>query len=443
MRIIHTSDWHLGQHFMGKSRAAEHQAFIDWLLQMVEQNQVDAVIVAGDIFDTGAPPSYARQLYNQFVCAMNRSGAELYVLGGNHDSVATLHESRDLMAMLGASVTGAVSDDPNAQVLVMSRRDGSPGAVLGAIPYIRPRDLLVSKAGESGTDKQQALQQAIAQHYTVIFDRAEAVASNSVTNGEASLPVVMTGHLTTVGGQMSESVRDLYIGTLDAFPAAGFPAADYIALGHLHRMQQVGGTEHIRYSGSPIPLSFDEAKGSKYVLMVDFDDGALSAVTPLEVPRAQSMARISGSLKELAEQLKTLQIDSSAAVSVEPEQSDLFGCDVGEDEVADESLEEETAVTWLEVEVAEDDYLNDLQQRVEALIEGHPVELLRVKRKRQQRAAGIVRQQQETLSELTVEDVFSRRLAEEQLPDELMGGLQTMFRQVVTELEEQPLEESA
>ena len=100
MRILHTSDWHLGQNFYSKSRAAEHQAFLDWLLETAQSHQVDAIIVAGDIFDTGSPPSYARELYNRFVVNLQQTGCHLVVLAGNHDSVATLNESRDILAFL-------------------------------------------------------------------------------------------------------------------------------------------------------------------------------------------------------------------------------------------------------------------------------------------------------------------------------------------------------
>ena len=98
MRLLHTSDWHLGQHFMGKTREAEHRAFLAWLLEQVREREVDAVLVAGDVFDTGAPPSYARELYNHFIVELRQAGAELVILGGNHDSVATLGESRTLLA---------------------------------------------------------------------------------------------------------------------------------------------------------------------------------------------------------------------------------------------------------------------------------------------------------------------------------------------------------
>ncbi len=149
MRILHTSDWHLGQHFMGKTREQEHRLFLDWLLETVRQKKVDAVVIAGDIFDTGVPPSYARTLYNQFIVELQAAGkCQLVVLGGNHDSVATLHESRSILACLNTSVIGAAGDDPAKQVVVLKDRKGRPGLVLCAIPYIRPRDVLV-RPGDS------------------------------------------------------------------------------------------------------------------------------------------------------------------------------------------------------------------------------------------------------------------------------------------------------
>ena len=284
MRILHTSDWHLGQHFMGKSRQAEHQALIDWLLTQVDEHAVDAVLIAGDIFDTGTPPSYARELYSQLVVRLHTAGVSLLLLGGNHDSVATLGESRELLACLSATVIGAASDDAPAQVLVLPRRGGQPGCIVCAIPFIRPRDVLQSQAGQSAEDKQQSLQAAIQGHYGAVHAAACIRRDELEAELGHKLPLIATGHLTTVGASSSESVREIYVGALEAFPTNAFPPVDYIALGHIHRPQLVGGLAHIRYCGSPIPLSFDEAKQQKEVLLVDLDANGLKAVTVLPVP---------------------------------------------------------------------------------------------------------------------------------------------------------------
>jgi exonuclease SbcD len=231
MRILHTSDWHLGQNFYSKSRAAEHDAFLTWLLATAEEHLVDAIIVAGDIFDTGSPPSYARELYNRFVVKLQQTGCHLVVLAGNHDSVATLNESKDILAWLKTTVVASAGSAP----FYLPLRDGSPGAVFCPVPFLRPRDIMTSQAGLSGQEKQLHLLQAITDYYQQQYQAACELRGDSV------LPIIASGHLTTVGASKSDAVRDIYIGTLDAFPAQNFPPADYIALGHIHRPQKPVG----------------------------------------------------------------------------------------------------------------------------------------------------------------------------------------------------------
>lgn len=398
MRLIHTSDWHLGQYFFTKSRAAEHQAFLRWLIEQIEQQQVDALIVAGDLFDTGSPPSYARELYNRFVVELQRTGCQLVVLGGNHDSVATLNESRELLSCLNTTVIANAQNETEQQIVVLNQRDGQPGAVLCATPFLRPRDLLTSRAGESGVQKQQALQEAIADHYQRLY---QAACARRDALG-LPLPIIATGHLTTVGVTTSDSVRDIYIGTLDAFPAQAFPPADYIALGHIHRAQNVAKSEHIRYSGSPIPLSFDELGKAKSVFRVDFSAGALQQVTALEIPSFQPMQLIKGDLVQIEQQLQQFA----------DYQGDL--------------------PVWLDIEVATQDYLSDIQRRIQLLADQLPVEVVLLRRSKEQRRQAIEQQDKETLNELSVNEVFERRLAQEpEMAEQRRQRMSQMFQQVV------------
>ncbi|CAM4159162.1 exonuclease subunit SbcD [Yersinia intermedia] len=400
MRIIHTSDWHLGQHFFTKSRAAEHQAFLHWLINQIEENQVDALIVAGDIFDTGSPPSYARELYNRFVVELQPTGCQLVVLGGNHDSVSTLNESRGLLSYLNTTVISCASSNLDQQIIILKDRQHQPGALLCAIPFLRPRDLVTSQAGESGGQKQLALQAAIAGHYQALYQRAVELR----TELGLPLPIIATGHLTTVGVTTTDSVRDIYIGTLDAFPAQAFPPADYIALGHIHRAQQVAKTEHIRYSGSPIALSFDELSKDKSVYLVEFHQQALASVTPLFIPQFQPMQLIKGDLAQIEQQLAKF--------------SEHHGLPV-----------------WLDIEVATQDYLTDIQRRIQVLTAELPVEIVLLRRSKEQRNNSIERQEKETLNELTVTDVFERRLAlEPDLAEPRQQRMRQMFNQVVDDI---------
>ncbi|MBZ7830423.1 exonuclease subunit SbcD [Raoultella planticola] len=394
MRIIHTSDWHLGQNFYSKSRAAEHSAFLDWLLTSAQAHEVDAIIVAGDIFDTGSPPSYARELYNRFVVQLQQTGCQLVVLAGNHDSVATLNESRDILAFLKTTVVASAGHAP----FILPQRDGTPGAIFCPVPFLRPRELVTSQAGHSSGEKQQLLLNAISDYYQQQYEAACAL------RGDRPLPIVASGHLTTVGASKSDAVRDIYIGTLEAFPASHFPPVDYIALGHIHRAQKIGGSEHIRYSGSPIALSFDETGKSKSVNLVTFTDGQLTEVLPLPVPVTQPLAVLKGDFSSISEQLNQWR-----DAPQEP-------------------------VVWLDIEITSDEYLHDIQRKIQAQTEDLPVEVLLVRRSRAQRERILAGERRETLSELQVEEVFERRLAQETLEEAQQLRLTQLFNETLHSL---------
>ncbi|WP_321886882.1 exonuclease subunit SbcD [Paraburkholderia bannensis] len=402
MRILHTSDWHLGQNFMGKSRQAEHRQLIDWLVAQVDAHAVDAVLIAGDIFDTGTPPSYARELYSDLVVKLHAAGVALLLLGGNHDSVATLRESSALLERLSARVVPH-ADAPEAQVRVLPRRgQAKPGCVVCAVPFIRARDVMQSEFGQSAEQKQQNLQLAIQAYYQAVFVAADAQRNALETELGHPVPLIATGHLTTVGASASESVREIYVGALEAFPTSAFPPVDYIALGHIHRPQKVGGLAHIRYSGSPIALSFDEAMQQKEMLLVELGEAGLASVTPLPVPVFQPMVALKGNLKTLPDAF------ANAAKDALPERP-----------------------VWIEVTVAEDDYLADLPARIQTLTEGLPVEVLRIRRERGNSQAQLSADAGVTLDELDPLDVFARRLAHETLDDEIRDALTARYKAVV------------
>ncbi|WP_391529814.1 exonuclease subunit SbcD [Photorhabdus akhurstii] len=401
MRIIHTSDWHLGQYFFTKSRAAEHQHFLRWLIKQIENYQADALIVAGDVFDTGSPPSYARELYNRFIVELQPTGCQLIILGGNHDSVTTLNESKELLSCLNTTVIAHAEKDPQKQIKVLTTKQGNAGAILCTIPFLRPRDIMISQAGQSGEQKQVVLQEAIAKHYHRLYQQACELRDEL----NLPLPIIATGHLTTVGATVTDSVRDIYIGTLDAFPAQAFPPVDYIALGHIHRPQIVAKSEHIRYSGSPIPLSFDEIGQEKSVCLVEFTQDKLESIKLLPIPQYQPMQLIKGDLQQIEQQLQT------------------FNDHQGEQPV------------WLDIEVATQDYLHDIQKRIQSMVAELPVEVILLRRSKTQQQNRLAQENRETLTELSVNEVFARRLAQSALEDEEhKRRLTTLFEQTVNDI---------
>ncbi|WP_076418733.1 exonuclease subunit SbcD [Colwellia sp. UCD-KL20] len=417
MKILHTSDWHLGQHFYGKSRAKEHQLFIGWLLEQVQENSIDAVIVAGDIFDTGTPPSYAREMYFDFISQMHNINCQLIIMAGNHDSVAMLGESKTLLKSLSTRVIPAVTDNIDEQVFTINNKQGEAQAVICAIPFIRPRDVIKSSAGQSASQKQQSLQQAISGHYQTLFDQAE-----NLSKGQ--YPIIATGHLTTVGVTTSESVRDIYIGTLEAFPANAFPDADYIALGHIHRAQKVAKTEHIRYCGSPIPLSFDEASQTKRVVMVEFlasdkKDAFERIISEIDIPCFQPLVTLKTNLESLNKDIAPYLSLVDSATS---------------------DLQDNTKI-WLDIEINSAEYLQDLTARIETLIEDFPVEILLIRRSKKARELMPSHQKKITLNELSLDEVFESRLAVEHWETEEQQARKTrithLFQHAVEEAQEE------
>ena len=425
MKILHTSDWHLGQSFFTKSRKNEHAAFLKWLLQQVEAHQIDAIIVAGDVFDTGTPPSYARELYHAFIGELQGMQCTLVVLGGNHDSVSVLNESKALLKYLNSHVIASTYGEISEQVITLNDRKGLPGAVLCAVPFIRPRDVLVSEAGQSGSDKRQALGDAIKQHYGALYNEAlslrasiEEKQAEQGSKNSAAIPIIATGHLTALGVSQSESVRDIYIGTLEGFDAKGFPPADYIALGHIHRPQKVAKTEHIRYSGSPIPLSFDELNTQKQVVLVTFEcESTTPTISTLPIPRFQAMEVIRGDLQAIEAAIN--ESESIALASQTNDESNTNSTPVANQKAVSEidKAPGSKDLVWLCIEVETEDYLTDLQQRIQGLLEGKNAEILQLKRKRKRTVNSLTEKQNVQLSELSVNDVFEARLALESIED--------------------------
>ena len=375
MRIIHTSDWHLGQYFYGKSRAAEHQAFLTWLIDKATEHAVDAIVVAGDIFDTANPPSYARELYFEFIAKITSLNCQLIVLAGNHDSVAMLSESKTVLSALNTQVVTHVNSDASTNIPIYDEHQSLLGVVC-AIPFIRPRDIVKSVAGQSAVEKQQQLQAAIADYYLAQYEQAKALI------GDNELPIIGTGHLTTVGASTSDSVREIYIGTLDAFPADAFPPFNYLALGHIHQSQLIAKSEHMRYCGSPIALSFDEVNHQKYVNLVNGSHQSCE-VERIAIPCHQPLL----ALKKPIDELKTAIEKNVEAMQVEQQ------------------------TIWLDIEVDSQEYHQDVQQRIEQYLADLPVEVLRVRRSKTQRMAMLENQEKITLEELDINDVFEQRLA--------------------------------
>ena len=403
MKVLHTSDWHIGRTLYGRKRYEEFGAFLTWLADTIQQNEIDALLVAGDIFDTSAPSNRAQELYYRFLCRVAASCCRhVVVVAGNHDSPSFLNAPKELLKALDVHVVGSSTASPEDEVLVLCNEQDAPELIVCAVPYLRDRDIRVAEAGESVEDKERKLIEGIRTHYAAVA----ALAEQKREELGADIPIVGTGHLFTAGGQTvdGDGVRELYVGSLAHVTAGIFPACfNYLALGHLHVPQKVNGSETIRYSGSPLPMGFGEAKQQKSVCQVEFHSTAAS-VQLIDVPIFQKLERVKGDWEGISNRIIELSATDSQG--------------------------------WLEVIYDGTEVIGDLRERLEAAISGTQMEILRIKNNRIiERVLGQIHEE-ETLDDLNVNDVFERCLAVHDVPEEQRPELLRAYQETVSSLYE-------
>jgi exonuclease SbcD len=296
MKLLHTADWHLGARLVERDRLPEHAAFLDWLIDTLRTEQIDALLVSGDIFDAANPPQDAVALYFDFLKRLaDLKTVKAVITGGNHDSASHLNAPRELLRRFEVHVFGHAGDN----VVDLG------GAVVAAVPFLRERDLREAAAGETMAAVHEQVRAAIRAHYT-----AQLAACRAIANGR---PIIAMGHLTVLGATTSDSERDIHIGNLGAVGADLFDGFDYTALGHLHRPQRVASIDTIRYSGSPIALSFSEAADAKSVVIIDTQGMKIEL---LPIPTTRALVRVTANRATLATDLAAIPADAWAEVTV-------------------------------------------------------------------------------------------------------------------------------
>ena len=407
MKFLHTSDWHLGRSLYGRKRYEEFAAFLDWLVRTIENEKIEALLVAGDVFDTSTPGNRAQELYYRFLCRVAASCCRhVVVIAGNHDSPSFLNAPRELLRALNVYVVGSITDDLADEVIVLYQ-DERPQAIVCAVPYLRDKDIRTVEPGETIDDKNLKLIEGLKKHYTDVCALAEQKRSEFADAGCAGLPIVAMGHLFTAGGKTvdGDGVRELYVGSLAHVEKEVFPAViDYLALGHLHLPQSVASTGHIRYSGSPIPMGYGEANQKKRVLLIDFDSAA-PAVQELEVPSFQQLVRVTGSLNDILARLEELKNEESQA--------------------------------WLEIEYNGSDIIGSLREMLDQALAGSAMEIRRIKNSRVMDQVINMITDDETLDDLDTSDVFSRCLDAFAVPDADREDLTMSYHEVVKALLEE------
>ncbi len=387
LTLLHTSDWHLGHTLHDQPRTEEHAAFLAWLVELAAEEAADALIVAGDVFDGPNPPASAQEQLYGFLVALRarRPGIDVVLVGGNHDSAQRLDAPRSVLRALGVHVVGGLPRGGDRALdldrLLVPLRDatGTIAAWVVAVPFLRMADL-------PSVEAEDPVVEGVAAVYRQLTEAARA-------RREPGQALLATGHCYMRDGALSElSERKILGGNQHALPVGLFPEElAYVALGHLHLAQAVGGRAGVRYSGSPIPLSMPERAYPHQVCVVRTDGERLVDVRAARVPRATELVRVpdAGALP-----LEALEEALRALPALEPD-----------------------LPAWrrpfLEAAVRLDAPEPGLHRRVEAALEGRAARLVKLTRERTGTGAALGEAEVAGLADITPEEVFLRRWQQE------------------------------
>jgi DNA repair protein SbcD/Mre11 len=391
LRILHTSDWHLGHKLTNLNRDTEQEAALDWLIQTIVEEKVDVLIVAGDIFDTYNPSVQAETMYYRFLAELIPTACRhVIITGGNHDSPAKLNAPKPLMDALKIHVVGHATQVPENEVIVFDGLDGKPELVVAAVPFLREQYLPLVEVGQSVDDRRASIRHAVRQHFDRVGEHAASL--------KLDVPFICMGHLCIGGEEITEEQSRIYLGDAQTMQASDFhPIFDYVALGHIHRAQKLNATGSVRYAGSMVQLSFSEAAQKKVVQIVDFKGGKLHKVTEMEVPLARKLVRIKCAMEQLP-------IELAKYASVDP-----------------------AYPTWAEVIIESELPVPQLHQTLMEATEHLSLEILRhsnIARQNQTRHV----EQLEQIAHLDPIDIFERKCRQDGYTDDEIIDLMEDFK---------------
>ncbi len=295
MKILHTADWHLGHRLYEQSQIEEQQLFLNWLENYIVAEQIDTLLISGDVFDTGSPSNQSKKMYYNFlVKLLNTNCKNIIIIGGNHDSPDMLNAPKEILNALNIKVIGKATENIADEVFEINTINEQ--VIIAAVPYLRDQDIRKAVAGESFDELTEKYKKALINHYNLVAEHCKSINKKNV-------PVIAMGHLFAMGGNISDSEQNIYVGTLGHIGANDFPSLfNYIALGHLHRPQIVGGIDRIRYSGSSYILSFSEINYDKKVIVINTNQNEITKIEDVEVPRFREIYSLKGKVDDCLNQ---------------------------------------------------------------------------------------------------------------------------------------------
>lgn len=395
MKILHTADWHLGASLGQGKRYEESEKALDFLLKIVRDHSVRCMIIAGDVFDSPVPPNRAVEQYYHFLVDGAAAGLrDIIVIAGNHDSPGFLEAPGELLKRLRVHVYGYVRADLGYHLVPLTDGKGKISAVVAALPFLHDRDVREFKSGESFDEHLDAFRAGVLARYREICALA--------VQRYPGVPLIATGHFFATGRKDPEPGASALVGMISDIPTGAFPKEiDYMAMGHLHAHQKIGGRENFRYCGSLYPVAFHEAGTERGAVLIDTDSPRTPEFIPL--PVFQELATVCGTMEEIHAALNAFRASGKSV--------------------------------WLRIENT-GPFQPRLREDLAAVCAGAPLTLISCRNREPNPAVLRRAAREERLNELNPEEVFLRFLAAREIEGDEKRELLDAFRNTVSEMEQ-------
>ncbi|MFN3555648.1 MAG: exonuclease SbcCD subunit D C-terminal domain-containing protein [Bacteroidales bacterium] len=401
IKILHTSDLHIGKRLYQADLYPEQSLFFQWLTAYIRENQINVLLISGDVFDVANPSSESRRVYFELLRELMMLRCKVIIAGGNHDSPAVLEAPRELLKYLDIHVVGGLPDQRGDLLVPVANSQGETAAVVACIPFLRDADLRQYNSDHTHEDRLEAVRKGVVS----VFEQVAA----SCAQQYPGIAALAMGHLFLQGGHVSESERDIQVGNLAAVEASQLPGYfSYYALGHLHKPQDYNG--RFVYSGSPVQLSFSEFANSNRIMLIEADQGKVQYKS-VPVPLFRRLVRMQGTVDELHNQLKAWQPQQSTL----PDFIEL---------IAEEDIPNPAKLLQLEDLIA-----NVKPENAEIL-------KYRIRFSRAEVGSAALYEEHQSIAGMKPADVFTRRLEKEELDDNTRQKLLEAFAELLQEVEQ-------
>ena len=411
MKVLHTADWHLGQQFHGYDRSYEHQQFLDWLALTVQHEAIDVLLISGDVFDISNPAAATIRQFYRFLNQVGKARPDIQVVvtAGNHDSASRLESPKPLLESSNIHIVGVIERDGAGQIdydklIIPLLHQGVVKAWCLAVPFLRMGDYPVV------ADCENPYVEGVTLLYRQVYERAKA----RLEEGQA---IIAMGHLHARGAELSDldGTERPIMGGVECISASAFPQdIAYVALGHIHKAQRLGGQEHIRYSGSPVPMSFSERHYKHQVVVFSVEGRQVTAPQGIAVPVSVPLLQVPAVHSPVDEVLATLG------------------------QLPDADEQDRSVAPYLQVSVLLDAPEPGLRHKIEQAIAGKYVRLARIDTRypaQQSPAAGEQVLSAEQLQSLRPVDVFSK-VFEAKYASRVPETLMALFNEVAAQVYE-------